>query len=117
MVDQVVVGATRKRLVLTIVDENDVPIDLTGATQPPRLQGKCAELPAIPLDVVGSLTDAANGVATWTALGSLVSAANLASVDPDLLSALFNLRVKFWDSAGLIDWTDEFQIAWIDDPL
>lgn len=107
----VVVGATRKDLYVTLVDELGTAINIAGSTI--RLQGKSLDLPSIPLDVAGAISDAPGGVAKWTGIGSYVTHGNLAGAP----QAKYTFRVKLTDAATKIDFTPEFDIIWHDQPV
>lgn len=111
---EIVVTATMPHVVETIVDENDAPKNLTGATQPPRLQGVSQEI-ANELDVVGVVTDAANGQVTFASIGAVLTVANLTDAGVD--SALFLCRVKYWDAAGKFDYGEAFSLKFVLSPL
>lgn len=114
MADEVVVGATRKDLVVVLVDASTgVPINLTGGSA--RLQGKSTSLPSVPIDVAMTLTDAANGKVTAASLGSLVTHANLSGAG--LTNAWYVLRVKFTDATAKVDYGPEFELVFKDNPL
>lgn len=114
MADEVVVGATRKSLVATIVDDNDAIVDLSGGSV--RLQGRSSDLSAKTIDVAGTLTDPAQGRVTFSSLGTIITHADLAGAAPAISGATFRLRLKFTDSSGLIDFGPLFEIRWVDDP-
>lgn len=114
MADEVVVGATRRDLVVILVDAvSGVPINLTGGSA--KLQGKSPDLPAVPFDAAMTLTDAANGKVTLAGLGSLVTHANLAAVS--MKSATYALRVRFVDASSKVDFGTEFEVVYKDNPL
>ena len=109
----VVVGATRKDLVVTITDANGNPVNLTGGSA--TLQGRSRDVTAVTINSACTLTDAAAGIVTKADLGSLVSQANLTSAAVKL--ATFKLRIKYVDNAAKVDFTDEFELIWAQDPL
>jgi hypothetical protein len=113
MADEVVVGATRKNLVATIVDSDGLVVNLTGGAV--RMEGRSSDLPAISLDVAGTLTDPAQGKVTFAALGTLVSQANLTAAG--IAEATFRLRIKYTDAAAKVDFGPIFEIKWVKDPL
>jgi hypothetical protein len=114
-ITELVVGSTRKPIIITLVDENDVPINLTGATANPRLQGQSNEVALVDLDVVGAISDPAQGVVTFAEAGTFVTSANLTGAGTR--RGVWTLRVKFWDAAGKFDFGPEFMVAWNQDPL
>lgn len=107
-----VVGSDRVDFYLTYVDENDQPINITGATEL-KVQGKSETLSGTPLDVSGTIYDGPNGIAKFTAFGNAVTVANLGS----LLSASYTLRGKFKDAANKTTFTREFIVTWFHQPL
>jgi len=110
--DEVVVGASRKDLVVTLVDATTgVPINLSGGSA--KMQGKCPDLPSFPFDVVMTLTDPANGKVTYAGLGSLLTHANLGG----LKSGTYTLRVRFTDASAKVDFGPEFELVFKDNPL
>lgn len=109
-VEEVVVDSTKRALVVTLVDENNDPLDLTGGSV--KLQGKSDDI-VTTIDYAGTLTDAAQGVVTFTGIGALITAANLGSNK----KATYNLRVKFTDAATKFDYTRKFQIDWVEKPV
>lgn len=113
MIDEVVVGATKKDLIVTITDDNGNAINITGGSA--KLQGMCPQLPSVNIDYSGTLTDPANGRVTFPQLGTLVTEANLEGAGVN--SATYNLRVKYTDSGGKFDYSAEFQIAWKRTPI
>lgn len=107
-ISEVVVGATRVNLLVTVVDEANNPIDISGGSV--RLQGTTNDIPGNTLDVAGTIHDGPNGVAKWTALGgtSFVTNGELGA----LSQATYTCRVKFTDTGGLISFGPEFQLTW-----
>jgi len=112
-IEEVVVGATKRNLVVQIVDENSNPIDLQGGSV--KLQGKSSDLPSVTIDVSGTLTSPASGIATFFSIGTLVTSANLS--EAGITEATFRLRVKYTDSQPKFDYGDEFQIKWVQTPV
>lgn len=112
-VEEVVVGATKRELIVTIVDENNVPVNLTGGSV--RLQGKSSDLPGINIDQPGVLSDPANGVAKWAQLGTFITSGQLTTAVID--EATYKLRIKFTDAAAKFDYGDFFQIKWSQTPV
>lgn len=110
---EVVVGATRVNLLVTIVDENNAPINITGGTV--RLQGTTADIPNNTIDVAGTINDGPNGIAQWSQLGgtNFVTTAELGA----LSQATYTCRVKFTDSSGLISYGPEFDLTWKKPPI
>lgn len=112
-VTEVVVGSTRKQLLVTVVDENLQPIAITsGAVQ---LVGTSADLPGNNIDVAGTIFDGPNGVAKWTGLGgtAFITLAELGA----LPEATYICRVRFTDVASLVDYGPEFSITWKKPPF
>lgn len=109
----VTVGATRRDLVVTIVDENDNVVDLTGGSA--RLQGRSLDLASKTIDAAGTITDPAQGVVTFGSIGTLVTQAELTAANAK--SALFKLKVKYTDVSAEVDFTDQFELRWEQDPL
>lgn len=112
MADEVVVGATRKSLLATIVDSDGNIVNLTGGNV--RMQGRSSDLDAITLDVLGTLVDAAQGKVRFDTLGSLITQSNLTTAG--IASATFRLRLKYTDSAAKVDFGPIFEILWFKDP-
>lgn len=110
MATEVVVGSTRKNLKVTIVDEENQPIDITLGDV--RLQGTSPDLPGVTLDEVGTIYDGPNGVARWTQIGGFVTTNELGAKD----SATFNCRVKL-ELGLLVDWGPLFQMTYYKQPL
>ncbi len=111
--DEVVVGATRKSLVATIVDSDGAVVNLTGGSV--KLQGRSSDLTATTLDVTGTLTDPAQGKVTFSSLGTLVTQALLTAAD--ISEATFRLRLKYTDASAKVDFGPVFEIKWVKDPL
>ena len=105
---EVVVGATRRKLRLTFVDENGAPVNVSGGSA--RLQGTSADLPSNTIDQAGTIVDGPNGVFEWSQLGgtAYVSDSDLGG----LSEATYTLRVKFTDAASQVDFGDEFVLTW-----
>jgi len=112
---EVVVGATRRDFVATIVDENDEPVNLSGVGASAKLQGRSTDTPLVTIDLTGTLTDPSQGVVTFPSIGSLVTQAQLTTAA--VKRSTYKLRVKYTDSAAKIDFTTEFLIIWSQDPL
>ena len=114
MADEVVVGATRRDLVISLVDaQTGAPIVLTGGSA--KVQGKSSDLAAVTIDAVMTLTDPANGKVTYSGLGGLVSQANLNTAG--ILSATYPLRVRYVDAAAKVDYSPQFEIIFKSNPL
>jgi hypothetical protein len=113
VIQEVVVGATRKNILVTIVDADGNPVNITGGTV--FLQGTSADLPDKTLDVQGTIHDGPNGVAKWAAAGgdNFVTAEDLG----EKISALFDLRAKFVDSGAGVDYGPLFYIRWLAPPI
>jgi hypothetical protein len=112
--DEIVIGATKRSLVVTLEDEDGNAIDL-GATGSAKLQGHSGELPDDDLDEAMTVTNAGSGEVTLLSLGTLVAEADL--VDVTITSATYRCRVKYTDSAGLIDWGTAFDLTWVLPPI
>ena len=112
-VSEIVAGSTRVDFYLTYTDENDNAIDLTGDDVVVTLQGTSESMPSLDLDVVGDVSDAAAGIAKFTAFGDEVKAADLDA----LPYADWTCRGKLVDQAGLIGWTPTFVIRFVQQPL
>lgn len=104
-------GTGRKDLKVTVVDEFGVPINITSSTV--RLQGESLDLPAVPLDVAGTLLDPSNGVARWASIGTALTIANLGALE----DATYVFRVKLTDAAAKVDFGPEFSLKFIRTPL
>jgi hypothetical protein len=107
-----VVGSDRVDFLLTYVDENDQPIDITDAMEV-KVQGRSTDLPGEPLDIAGVTQDEANGVALFEAFGDAVTDVMLG----DLPSATYTLRGMLKDSAGKVTYTQPFTVKWVHQPL
>jgi hypothetical protein len=116
MADVVTVGATRRDLVITLLDAiTGLPVNMLGGSAAARLQGKCPELPAVPIDGTMVIVDGAAGKVKFAGMGNLVSHANLAAVS--IKSGTYPLQVKYTDNGGLVDFTDPFEVIFRDNPL
>jgi hypothetical protein len=112
--DEVVVGATRKDLVVVLIDATTgQPIVLTGGSA--KLQGRSPDLVAVNIDAVMTLSNPAVGQVTMPSLGSLVTHANLAAAS--IQSAVYKLRVRFVDASAKVDFGPEFELVFKDNPL
>jgi len=115
VVREVRVGATRKKLIYQLKDENGAAINITGFTI--RLQGKSADLPAVEIDQAGTIIDAPNGKVQWKP-STLVTSTNL--LDAQKRTALFDLTVKITDltpESDFIDPEDNVLLRFLQDPL
>jgi hypothetical protein len=115
MADEIVVvtGATgRKNLVATIVDSDGNVVNLTGGTV--KMQGRSSDLPSVTLDVTGTITDPAQGKVTFSAVGNLITQAQLTAAG--IASATFRLRIKFTDSTAKVDFGPIFELTWVKEP-
>lgn len=116
MADEVVVGATRRDLIITLLDANTgLPVNMLGGAAAAKLQGKSSDLPAVTIDATMVITDGAAGKVKFAGMGSLVTHANLAAVP--VISATYPFRVKYTDNAALVDWTSIFEVIFKDNPL
>ena len=111
MADQVVVGSTRKDLIIALQDDLGAVINITSGTV--TLQGSSPDLPATTINQAGSITDGPNGLCKWTGIGAYITAGNLGTKP----SATYNLRVKYTDAASKLDYTSAFQITWLPTPV
>lgn len=109
-IPEVVVGATRKEIRVTIIDEYNLPIDISGGSV--KLQGTSLDV-AKEIDIAGAIHDGPNGVAKWTSAGTILVIGDLES-KPE---ATFKLRVQFTDAATKIDYGPEFSIQWVEAPV
>jgi hypothetical protein len=109
---EAVVGSTRKTLKVVLLDEDDLPINITGATVL-HLQGTSPDLPGVQLDVAGTIFDGPSGVAQWQQVGTFVTGGQLGSKP----SATFNLRVKLVDASAKLDYGPVFQFTWFPTPI
>lgn len=113
MADEIVVGATRKSLVATIVDTDGNVVNLTGGSV--KLQGRSSDLSAKTIDATGTLTDPQQGVVTFSSLGTLVTQAELTAAT--ISTATFRCRLKFTDASAKIDFGPAFELMFVKDPL
>lgn len=111
--DEIVVGASRKNLVATIVDDDGAVVNLTGGAV--RMQGRSTSMSAKTINVAGVLTDPAQGVVTFYALGDLITQGELTTAG--LAEAIFRLRLYYTDVAALDDYGELFELKWVSDPL
>lgn len=113
MATELVVGSTRRDLVVTLTDENGVALDLSGA-QELKLQGVSAELPSKVINTtmvfVGNGSD---GKVKKAQAGNLVTHTDLGTAT----TATFTFRVYFKDAAGLIDYSPTFQLTYVHPPV
>ena len=110
-ITEVVVGATRKDLRVTVVDEFGNPVDITAGFV--RLEATSEDLPTVEIDEAGTLYDPANGVAQWAEIGTFVTDADMGSK----LEATYVCRVKYTDAAGKFDWGPKFSLTYVQAPL
>lgn len=115
MADEIIVGATKKSLVVTVEDDNGNAVDLRGGAV--KLQGHSGELPTSNLNVAGALTDAQNGVCTWAQLGGASYVTEGALTAAGVTSATYACRVKYTDSATLVDYGPLFNLTWLAPPI
>lgn len=115
-----VIGSTRKILVVTIEDESGVVVDLRGGSA--KLQGHSGDLPAADLDVEGTLSgsgaDLQNGIVVWPRLGDpsiFVDDADLTAAG--ITSALYRCRIQYTDAGTLVDYGPEFDLVWVMPPV
>lgn len=109
MADQIVVGATRKDLIITIQDDTGANVNITGGTV--ALTGSSLDLPSKTLNVTGTITDGPNGVCKFASIGgtSFVTSGDMGAKK----LATFDCRVKFTDSGAKIDYGPSFQLQWV----
>jgi hypothetical protein len=112
-IPEVVIGATRRELRVTFVDENKAPIPITGGSV--RLQGTSEDTPPLSIDVAGTIFDGAGGVARWTGLGGTAYVTMTALNGK--AGATYKLKAKFTDGGGNVDWTPAFYIRWVPPPV
>ncbi len=103
--NEVIVGASRKALVLEAVDEFGAPINVSGGAF--RLQGASPDI-VTTIDQAGTLTDPQAGVVTWTGIGGYVTTGNMGAKT----EATFNCRIKWTDGGSLVDYSPEFQLVY-----
>lgn len=109
MAIQVVVGARRKNLKITVKNVDDTLPNVTGWTA--RLTGK-SKVNGLSFDVAGAIDGAAaNATFKWTEIGwtNYVTSAQLAGIR----KALFTCQLKVTDAGGLPDWGPEFEMEWL----
>ena len=111
----VTVGATRRQLVVTIVDPNGNIVTLSATLANHALQGKSTDTPAVTINVAPTAVDTTGGVLTFDSIGTLVTQANLTSAG--VKRSTYNLKVRYTDASAKLDFTDEFQFIWDHDPL
>lgn len=116
MADEIVIGATKRTLVVTLEDESGNAIDL-GATGSARLQGHSGELTSEDLDEAMGVTDSASGVVTLASLGSIGHVTEAKLLTAAITSATYRCRVKYTDSGGLIDYGPAFDLTWVLPPI
>lgn len=116
MADEIVIGATKRSLVVTLEDENGNAIDL-GATGSARLQGHSGELDDEDLDESMTVTDSASGQVTLASLGSIGHVTESKLVTANITSATYRCRIKYTDSGGLIDYGPAFDLTWVLPPI
>jgi len=101
---------SRRRLRLTLVDEDGAALDITGASV--SLQGVSADLEK-QIDVDGVVTDGPAGECEWDALGNLLDEADLSSRD----SVDYSLYVRIEDAAGKVDYGSALAATFTKAPL
>lgn len=102
----VVVGASRKQLIVPIVDAQGAPIALSGATA--RLKGWSLDLPGYSIDLVGVVTDGPGGLVTFSSIGNLVTTDILGAK----WEATFTCTVEWQDVDGK-DYTEDLALRFI----
>lgn len=102
----------RKNLVAVIVDGDGNVVNLTGGNV--KLQGRSSDLSTVTLDVTGTLTNPAQGVVTFSALGNLITQAQLTAAG--IAEALFVLRLKYTDASTKTDYGPKFELKWVKEP-
>jgi hypothetical protein len=114
MADEVVVGSTRRDVIVVLTDATTgLPINLTGGSA--KIQGKSPDLAAVTIDAVMTLTDPQNGKVKYAGIGGLVTQANLNTAG--ITSATYSLRVRFVDATALVDYSPQFEIIFRSNPL
>src|SRR6267142_5740384 len=68
MANEVVIGATRKDLVVYVQDQNGAPINVAGGSF--LLMGTSPDLPNKQVSQAGVITDGPNGKVTWAGIGT-----------------------------------------------
>lgn len=116
MADEIVIGATKRTLVVLLEDEHGELINL-GATGSAKLQGHSGELEEEDLDEEMDVTDGPNGEVTLTQLGALDQVTEAKLITANVTSATFTCRIKYTDSNGLIDWGTAFDLTWVLPPI
>ena len=107
--NEVVIGATRRNLEWVVTDENGVPINVTGGSA--RLQATSLDIPAVTIDVAGTIVDGPNGVFRWTGLGDPAVYVSEANMD-GRTEATWAARVKFTDASSKTDFGALFDLVW-----
>lgn len=102
-------GQSAKDLVISLKDEFGNAINLTGATV--RLTGKSQDLPAKTLNVVGAVTDGAQGVCTWAGVGNETAYVSITDM-AGRREALFTCQIKYEDAASEEDFGPIFELIW-----
>lgn len=106
MVNEIVVGATRKSLQVQLLDQTTGDPLVFGSTPTVTLEGTSLDLPGVAISASGTITDTGNAICTWTSAGSLITSENLGGKS----SAVYTCRVKIHDGGGY-DWTPSFVLT------
>ena len=111
----VTVGGDRRPFVATIVDENGNIVQLLTPASSHALQGRSRDLPGVTINKVADVVDGPAGVVTFNSIGALVTQAQLTAAG--LHRATFRLKVRYFDVASKLDFTDSVELVWDEDPL
>lgn len=113
MATELVVGSTRRDLIVTLTDENGAALNLVGA-QEVRLQGSSLELPSKTINSLMSFVgNGSDGKVKMAQVGNLVTHSDLSTAT----RATFTFRVRFVDSAGLVDYSPTFELTYVHPPV
>ena len=113
MATELVVGSTRRDLIVTLTDETGAALNLVGALEV-KLQGTSLELPTKTINTtmvfVGNGSD---GKVKKAQVGNLVTHTDLGAVT----RATFTFRVYFKDISGLVDYSPTFELTYVHPPV
>lgn len=107
--DTVVVGATRRDLLVKIRNFDGTVPDVTGWTC--RLQATSTDLPGVTIDQAGAVFGTVTlGQLKWTGIGAYVTTGNMAGK----ASAAFVCEIKVTDAVAKIDYsTPRFTLTYV----